>query len=113
MDQPYIYLRSRHRIFFHDYASVIFFASNLYPQDPNAIRAGILHIQVDILCTANPSYKQYLENLAKFSSKKRAKRTKRRKKTHRSVEGTELDRLIDDLHKLENLRQLLNNWFYI
>ena len=87
VDMPYLFLGQKHRIFFHDGASTIAIARQLYPNDPQAEQAAIVHCQLDTLCTDNPLFKKQLDFLAKRDARKRreAKKTRsQKKKTKRS-----------------------------
>lgn len=71
MDRPVKYFGKKHRIFYHDYISAIAIARREYPNDPDAERAAILHIEFDRLCSADPEFRRLLETMAIRSAKQR------------------------------------------
>lgn len=80
MDKPVKYLGRTHRVLFHDPISALAIAENFYPGDPDAQTAALLHIEYDMICSADPDYKRQLERdarLYKASSKREGVRRKR------------------------------------
>ena len=80
IDAPYLVLGRRHRVLFHDFASVVVISSESYPNDLNAFFAGLNHLYVDEACSRDPVFKAQLEFLAKRDVRER----KRLKKGRRS-----------------------------
>jgi hypothetical protein len=56
---------------FHDRASAIALAIQLYPGDFTAILAAIDHIDLDLACSRDPYYESYVELQAKLDSRRR------------------------------------------
>ena len=90
VDMPYLFLGRKHRVFFHDGASTIAIARQLYPNDPLAEQAAIVHCQLDTLCTADPLFKKQLDFLANLDARKRreAKKTGAQRKKTKSSKKT-------------------------
>lgn len=74
MDRPFRRLGRRHRIMLHDPVSAIRIAQRLYPGDPVAVRAALLHITIDKICSRDPEFKKTLEAAAILWSKKKRRR---------------------------------------
>ena len=98
MDCAYRYFRGRHRIFFHDPISACAIAAKAYPGDKNAISSALMHIEIDLLCSANPFYHKQLELLAKEDALKRKRSNKRKTKTRKKKAPSKLS----ELEKTEN-----------
>ena len=79
MDAPVVFLGRRHRILFHDPLAALVIAQECYPGDPDAVESAYLHILTDELCTSDPVYKKFLEQLALVEN--RNTRRRRKKKT--------------------------------
>ena len=71
MDKPHKRLGRRHRALFHDPASAIDIAKRFYPNDPKAVRAALLHITFDDICSRDPEFRKTLEVLATLDSGKK------------------------------------------
>jgi len=83
MDRPFKRLGRRHRLLFHDPVSAIAIAQRLYPGDPKAVRAALLHITIDNICSQNPEARETLEITVRLNSmKKRRKRKRKRTLRH-------------------------------
>ena len=52
IDWPYWILGSKHRIFFHDPVSACAIAQKCYPDDNDAVLAGLYHICLDEMCSS-------------------------------------------------------------
>lgn len=107
MDEPFKYFGRSHRVLFHDPASAYTIAESCYPGDPNAILAALLHIQCDELCSADPEYRRYLENMEILSRKKKKRRKGKRMTKRVLIE----DSLLSDLKKLVELKRLLRIFY--
>ena len=80
MDKPVKYLGRAHRVLFHDTFSALAIADHYYPGDPNAQTAAMLHIEYDMLCTADPDFKRQLEQNAKlFRARSKRKRVRQKR----------------------------------
>jgi len=78
MDKPIKFLGRRHRLLFHDPVSAMAIASRLYPGDPRARRAALLHITFDDICSRDPEFRKLLEIMARLSGRKKRKRKRKR-----------------------------------
>jgi hypothetical protein len=79
MDEPYLFLGSRHRVLFHDPISAAAIARQLYPNDPRAVEAAFGHIVLDWMCSNDPFFKARLELLAERDAQERARIRRQRK----------------------------------
>jgi hypothetical protein len=104
MDSAYPYFRGKHRIFWHDQQSAIVIAVNSYPNDQNAIKSALLHIQTDDACSANPLLRIQLEMLAEAEVKKR--RIRREKEKQQPL-SPEFEKALKDLEKIVQIRKVL------
>jgi len=71
MDKHVKALGRYHRKINHNAASAIQIAMRLYPNDHRAIRAALLHIEIDNICSRDPEFRKILEFLAKFGNRKK------------------------------------------
>jgi hypothetical protein len=77
LDKPVIFLGKRHRVLFHDGFSSAVIAQRLYPGDPRAVEAALVHVQLDNFCSSNPDFAKTLKLFAEYDANQR--RTARRK----------------------------------
>ena len=103
MDAPTVFLGRGHRVLFHDPITASMIANECYPNDPEAVASANLHIALDKLCTANPAYKKYLEDMERMHRKKRHKKRKRAPEKREPW----LDPLMNDFKKIEEIKRLL------
>jgi len=73
IDKPYLFMGRKHRALFHDGLSSVLIARDLYPGDPQAEEAAIVHCQIDMLCSNDPIFKKQLEILADLETAQRRK----------------------------------------
>lgn len=107
IDKPYIFLRQKHRVLFHDALSVLAIAEHYYPHDKKAQQAALFHIQLDTMCSSNPLYRQQLEFLAEQDSKKRKHVKKRRNKRRQEpVVPVEFREFIEFCRKMQEINEL-------
>lgn len=103
MDEPCFYLGRKHRVLFHDYTSVRIIAQGCYPNDDNAVWAAWNHITVDEVCTADPAYKKFLEELALLDKVDRQQERRNKEK----VKLLPIEkRLRKDLKQMKKLREI-------
>jgi len=87
-------------------------ARKLYPGDPLAEKAALVHVQLDWLCSSDPLFKKQLEFLADLDARQRRKARKRgsgKKQTKSSKKTGDVDPLKDFarfVKKLEEIRRL-------
>lgn len=74
MDKHVKVLGRGHRRINHNAASAIQIAMRRCPNDPVAIRAALLHVEIDIICSRDPEFRKILEFLAKFGKRKKRRR---------------------------------------
>lgn len=109
---PYLFMGRKHRVFFHDGFSSVAIARKLYPGDPLAEEAAIVHVQLDWLCSSDPFFKKQLEFFADLDARKRRKARKsvgRKTKPKTSKKTAYVDPLKDFgefLKKLAEIRRL-------
>jgi hypothetical protein len=110
MDWPYKYLGQRHRVLFHDSFNAVAIAQKYYPGDPDAAIAAILHIQIDEMCSADPSFKLMLEFLAD-DDRRRRRRTKTTKtgakKQKQLSSSDEWERFLKFVKKMAEFRRIV------
>jgi hypothetical protein len=75
----------RRRVLLHDDFTSALLARQLYPADPRAEQAALVHCQLDTLCSSDPNFRKQLEILADLGGrqkrKAKAQRGTRRKRT--------------------------------
>ena len=115
IDSAYPYLGGKHRIFWHDPVSAYAIAADAYPGDANAQAAAFLHIEVDNQCSADPTFRAWLEWWADREAKKRKREPKsktkakpRRKKAGPPEEVQELTQFMKKLVEIRRLAQLIH-----
>jgi len=108
MDWPVFYLRKNHRIYFHDALSVYVIAQKYYPGNPDSVKSGLLHLQLDEACTRDPNYRKHLEFLAELDAEERRKRKKRAKHPI-SKELKEFQELLRKMLEIQRLSELLRS----
>ena len=87
-------------------------ARKLYPGDPLAEEAALVHVELDWLCSSDPLFKKQLEFFAGLDARQRRKARKGgsgRKKTKSSKKTGDVDPLKDFakfVKKLEEIRRL-------
>lgn len=103
MDWPVYYMKRNHRIYFHDVLSVSLIAKKYYPGDSNAIRSGLLHLEIDDACTRNPAYHTQLEFFAELDIKqrKKQKRNGRQRTPKEFKDDVEFFRKILEIQRLD------------
>jgi hypothetical protein len=95
IDLPFKVLGKKHRILFHDPLSAQILAQRCYPNDPNAVVAAYGHIFLDNLCTEDPEFRRFLEQLALLH---KPKRRRKKRKTKKNLE--DMDAFLRFLKKL-------------
>jgi hypothetical protein len=97
IDMPYLFMGRKHRALFHDGFSSVLIARKLYPNDPRAAEAALVHVQIDRLCSSDPFFKKQLEFFADRDARERrkAKRSSGKKKRKSAKKGTCVDPLKD------------------
>jgi hypothetical protein len=115
IDMPYIYLGRRHRVLFHDGFSSAMIARELYPGDPHAEEAALVHVQLDMLCSNDPFFKKQLYYFADVDARKRsrarkenARLKKRKKPKKREAYNDPLKDFQKLLKKLMEIKRLAN-----
>jgi len=99
-------------VLFHDALTPVAIAQKLYPNDPRAQEAALVHVQLDMLCSSNPMFKQQLQWFAEQDAKERKRLRKRNAKKKsvkpRNKRGSpdELERFNEFLEKLAEIRRL-------
>jgi hypothetical protein len=73
IDYPVHWLHWRHRALNHDVLTACFIARTCYPNDDNALMSAWLHIEIDNLCSLNPSWKMQLQYFAYRAKGRRRK----------------------------------------
>ena len=71
LDAPYIFMGKRHRVLLHDCFTSTLLARQLYPTDPRAEQAALVHCQLDTLCSSDPNFRKQLEILADLDGRQR------------------------------------------
>ena len=112
IDEPYLLLRSKHRVLFHDPAAACAIAQYCYPGCDDAVLAALNHINLDLMCSNDPAFKANLEILAEMDARERKKAKKavvrfsrrRRRKTSADplkefAEFVRKAELVQDLHR--------------
>ena len=56
IDMPYLFLGKKHRVLFHDPFTAIAIAQRLYPGDPMAEEAALVHLHIDSVCSSDPFF---------------------------------------------------------
>ena len=112
MDSAYAVLGRSHRVLFHDVQSCYLIATAEYPNDPNAISAALLHIELDELCSFNPGYRRYLEKMAELEAEERRRKRKKRRKrrtrrTRRRRTDGEFEEFCLKIMKLKSYARIL------
>jgi hypothetical protein len=95
---PYLFMGRRHRVLFHDGFSSVLIARKLFPGDPRAEEAALVHVQIDRLCSSDPFFKKQLEFFADRDARERRKARKGssgRKKTKSAKKAMYVDPLKD------------------
>lgn len=106
IDSAYPYFGGQHRRFGHDHLTAIAIAREAYPGDPNAVNAALMHLDLDRMCSADPSLRLYLETLAEAGSKRKHPRRKKGKKPV----SPELRDFISSLKKIDEYRYLYSRF---
>ena len=86
IDKPVLILGKRHRVLFHDGLSTIAIAQKVYPNDPRAWEAALVHVELDLLCSNNPFFAKQLTYFAEQDAKRRRSSRKGKKVPGRSSE---------------------------
>jgi hypothetical protein len=107
IDMPVLFLGKKHRVLFHDFFTPVVIAQRLYPGDPMAEEAALVHVQIDSLCSSDPFFKRQLEFFAEQEAKeRRSSRKKKAKSRKRMGPPDPLDEFMAFLEKLEEIRRL-------
>ena len=104
IDSAYPFFGGQHRFFWHDEQSAFVIAMYCYPNDENAIYSALLHIQIDMICSANPLLRRQLELLAEVDAKKRRKGRKKKKEDPLPLG---LENFLKDLEKMVRIRKMM------
>ena len=107
IDKPYIILKQKHRVMFHDPFSCLTFARNLYPYDPTAETAALLHVELDNMCSSNPFVHKQLILLAQQDSRNRKRSQKSKNKTDK-IEQQDPPELKDFIESCKKMLKLKN-----
>jgi hypothetical protein len=110
MDSAFAILRRNHRVLFHDPLSAYAIARRCYPGDNNAVLAAENHILIDNLCTADPDYRRFLENMELLSRHEKSTRKKKRKPRQKEdprIKAFERD--VKRFVELEKMRKMLSS----
>ncbi len=83
IDMPYLFLGRKHRVLFHDGFTSVAIARKVYPDDPIAQEAALVHVQLDALCSSNPLFAKQLEFFAEQQSRLRKRAGKKEAKPGR------------------------------
>jgi len=86
MDKPVLILGYGHRVLYHNIYDATEIAKREYPNDPDAIKSAILHIEYDRICSNDQEFKRYIEYRARTNKGYRKKikhvlKVKRKKKS--------------------------------
>lgn len=106
MDWPYVYLGRYHRALFHDPLSAYIIGQSQYPGDQNAVWSAYFHILFDEICSSEPEYKRFLEDMAELD-----KETRRRTRRKPRVKVAR-DPFLNFMRKLVELKRM-HRAFYI
>ena len=107
IDKPFLFLGKKHRVLFHDVFSVVAIAQKLYPWDPMAEEAGLVHVQIDLLCSSDPFFKRQLKYFAEQDAKKRRSSRKKKAKSRKRIAPPDpLEEFEIFLDKLQEIRRL-------
>jgi len=95
-------------VLFHDLPTAYYIASKLYPNDPKALTSAELHLYFDEICSADPEYRRYLENLAELNKQERksSKKKRKKRKPKKKKKEDDLDSLIRFLEFLSRLKSM-------
>ena len=83
-----------------------FIAENEYPGNSDAVKAAILHVDYDRMCSADPNYHKFLENMMKRDVENK----KNKRKLERSREQLEKKRKTDMKKFRKQLDRVLELW---
>jgi hypothetical protein len=91
-------------------------ARKLYPGDPRAEEAALVHVQLDVLCSSDPIFKKQLEFFADLAAEKRRNagssrrrspgKKKRKTQKKRETHADPLEDIEAFLKKLYEIRQM-------
>jgi hypothetical protein len=104
IDMPYLFLGRRHRVLFHDPVTAVAIARKLYPSDPRAEEAALVHIQLDMVCSSDRFFAQWLEILAEKDVRERKnarkKKAKPKKRTAPPDPFEEFEAFVDKMQEI-------------
>jgi hypothetical protein len=113
IDSAYFVVGRWHRKYYHNNVNALSIANNMYPGDPVALEAAVLHLWLDIWCSSNPHIKKMLEDAAKKYYKE-MKRSKKKDKFNKKIKLTlELEKLVHDLKKALEARRWHDRFYGI
>jgi hypothetical protein len=105
IDMPYLFLGREHRVLFHDPVTAVAIARKLYPGDPRAEEAALVHIQLDMHCSSNRFFAQWLEIWAEKDARERkSARKKKAKPKKRRVSSDPVEEFRVFLEKMQEIR---------
>lgn len=109
IDKPYVILKQRHRVMFHDPFSCLTLARHLYPYDPTAEEAALLHVELDNMCSRDPFVHKQLILLARQDSRNRKRSRKLKNKTGKigQQDPPELRDFIESCKKMLKLKNFM------
>jgi hypothetical protein len=112
LDRPYCVLGRKHRIVFHDGWSATEVAKKLYPSDPVAQEAAVLHIQLDEMCSKDKFFHDELKKWAELDA--REQKRARGKGTTTKIAPTspslkKLEKTCKQLLEIEKLNRLIRS----
>jgi len=116
---PYLFMGKKHRTLFHDGFSTVAIARKLYPGDPQAEAAALVHVQIDGLCSSDPLFKKQLEFFADVDARKRRQARKenaglKKRKAPKKREAyndplDDFEKLLKKLVEIKRLAKMLSS----
>ena len=110
MDKPVKYYGRGHRILFHTDIWAIYIAQKEYPGDLDAEKSALLHLEYDRICSRDPEYREFLENLAKRGVKQRKKLKKHASQLKKIISQNKKRRKSWEKKLKANMDKILKFW---